>query len=166
MFHSMCVGYWGGLSLRQHVCSLCRFPHDWQRLSLSRIPSVAVARRSRPTQLCGATTRPSMRSSYHPPCLMSTCPTWWWRAWTRSVLPVCMQMYFGGGCLKLQWSGFLICSWFPTLGDWIDGWCVFAWSWTWKRKILMPSQIFSAIVHKGGYHCLKLARWKVLHKQI
>ncbi|KAF3832699.1 hypothetical protein F7725_026364 [Dissostichus mawsoni] len=45
----------------------------------------AVARRSQHTQLCGETTRPSMRSSYHPPCSMSTCRTWYWNHFVPSL---------------------------------------------------------------------------------
>lgn len=37
---------------------------------------VAAVRRSPPIQPFGATTKPLTRSSYHPPCLMSTCLTW------------------------------------------------------------------------------------------
>lgn len=91
---------------------------------LSFSPSVAVARRSQHTRLCGGTTMPSMRSSYHPPCLMSTCPTWWWRAWTRSVWSECMQMDLvvvvgEGGCFEMVVKP---CSWFPAVDNWIDGW--------------------------------------------
>lgn len=56
--------------------------------------SAAVARKSQHTLLCGGTTKPSMRSLFRLPCLTSTCPTWWWRASTRSVLSVCAQIDF------------------------------------------------------------------------